>query len=312
VNKTLIPQEQFIERLEENSDFISIAEEARATYERLKRMRSGPKLLRGISTGFPALDNILSGLHQSDFVAIAARPSYGKTALALDLTLHAAKEGYAVGIFSLEASKEQLMDRIVANQASIPLWRIRTGRLNGDADLASIRRTLDAVAKTKLYIDETACPTILEMREKAHRLQRERGLDLLVVDCIQFIQPRIVSDSPARQMTEIARGLKLLAQELDIPIVAVSQLATANAAHRTPRLSCLRESSLLDQYADVVLFLYRKDRETMEISEEAQNVVEVLVAKHRRGPMGMAALKFDPETVRFRAMESRKKASFTP
>ncbi|MEK9194579.1 MAG: replicative DNA helicase [Patescibacteria group bacterium] len=286
--------------------FVHLKDELPAAYERLEKLHEGGGHLRGIPTNFQGIDNLLSGLQKSDLIIVGARPSFGKTAFVLDIARGAALRGSAVGIFSLEMSREQVIDRLIASQAQIPLWRLRTGRLKEEVDFALIRQALDDLSDKALFVDDTPSPNILQMRSMARRLQVENRLDLLIVDYLQLINPRIGSDNIVQQVTEISRGLKSLARELNIPILAVSQLSRAvdQRESKIPRLSDLRESGSLEQDADVVLFLYRKDRERMDLPEEEQNLVEIIVAKHRNGPLGSVKLRFDPEKVSFRNIDT--------
>jgi replicative DNA helicase len=288
--------------------FVHVKDELPIAYERLENLHRGEgKTLRGIPTHFHGLDNILSGFQKSDLIIIGARPSFGKTTFALDIARESALHGQSIGVFSLEMSRDQVIDRLISAQAQIPLWRLRTGRLNEEMDFALIQQSLDEISKTKLFIDDTPSPNILQMRSMARRLQIEHGLDLLIVDYLQLIRPRTNSDSMVAQVTEISRGLKSLARELSIPILAVSQLSRAvdQREGKVPRLSDLRESGSLEQDADVVLFLYRKDRGAIDVPEGEQNIVEVIIAKHRNGPLGAVKLRFDPEKVSFRNVDTK-------
>ena len=288
--------------------FIHIKEELAGAYERLEKLHAGGGAkLRGVPTHFHGLDNILSGLQKSDLIIVGARPSFGKTAFVLDIARAAALSGHSVGVFSLEMSRDQVIDRLLATQAQIPLWRLRTGRLEGDTEFALIQQALDEVSKSNLFVDDSPSPNILQMRSMARRLQIEHGLDLLVVDYLQLIRPRTDSDNMVTQVTEISRGLKSLARELNIPIIAVSQLSRAvdQREGKVPRLSDLRESGSLEQDADVVLFLYRKDRGVLDAPEEEQNLVEIIIAKHLNGPLGTVKLHFDQEKVSFRNIDTR-------
>ncbi|MBI2279050.1 MAG: replicative DNA helicase [Candidatus Brennerbacteria bacterium] len=288
--------------------FVPVQSELPAAYERLENLhRGGHGGYRGVPTGFMGLDNILSGLQRSDLIIVGARPSYGKTTLALDVARQIALQGKSVGIFSLEMSKDQIVDRLIASQAQIPLWRLRTGKLSDDLEFALVQQALDELSKAKIFIDDTPSPTVLQMRSMARRLQIEHGLDLIIVDYLQLVQSRINSDSMVQQVTEISRGLKALARELVIPVIAVSQLSRAvdQREVKIPRLSDLRESGSLEQDADVVLFIYRKDRERNDLPPEEQNRVEVIIAKHRNGPLGSVELRFDPEKVSFRNVDTR-------
>jgi replicative DNA helicase len=286
--------------------FVHIKEELPKAYERFEKLHRGDNgVLRGIPTGFHQLDNILSGLQQSDLIILGARPSFGKTAFALDIARQAALLGYSVGIFSLEMSKDQVIDRLISSQAQVPLWRLRTGRLTDELEFKMVQSALDELSQGKIFIDDTPSPNILQMRSMARRLQLDNGLDLLIIDYLQLIQPRTDSDSMVHQVTEISRGLKSLARELNVPILAVSQLSrdVDKREVKIPRLSDLRESGSLEQDADVVLFIYRKDRERVDLNEEDMNTVEIIVAKHRNGPLGSVKLKFDPDKVSFRSLD---------
>ncbi|MDP1629048.1 MAG: replicative DNA helicase, partial [bacterium] len=222
---------------------------------RLEKLQKGDTSLRGLPTGFEGLNSYLGGLQKSDFIILAARPSLGKTALALDIARHAAiREGIPVGIFSLEMSREQLTERLIAAESRVDLWRLRTGRLqNEKEDRESIENASVKLARAPLFIDDSAMPSVVEMRAISRRLQAERGLGLLIIDYIQMILPRSSYESSVQQMTEISRLLKAMAKELNIPLLAISQLSRA-PEHRTPdqrrpRLSDLRESGALEQDA---------------------------------------------------------------
>ncbi len=286
--------------------FVHLKEELPAAYERLEKLHRGEGALRGVPTHFTGIDNILSGLQRSDLIIVGARPSFGKTAFALDIAREASLKDYTVGVFSLEMSREQIIDRIIASQAQIPLWRLRTGRLASDTEFSFVQQALDDLSKNPLFIDDSPSPNILQMRAMARRLQMERGLDLLIVDYLQLVQPRTSSDNMVQQITEVSRGLKSLAKELNIPVLAVSQLSRAvdQREVKIPRLSDLRESGSLEQDADVVMFLYRKDRDRLDATEEEQNIVDIIVAKHRNGPLGSVQLKFDPDKVSFRNIDT--------
>lgn len=288
--------------------FVHIKEDLPVAYERLEKLHRGEgETFRGIPTQFHALDSLLSGFQKSDLIIVGARPSYGKTSFVLDIARETALQGYSIGIFSLEMSRDQVIDRLIAAQAQIPLWRLRTGRLSDDMDFALIQQAFDEISKTRLFIDDTPSPNILQMRSMARRLQIEHGLDMLIVDYLQLIRPRTNFENMVAQVTEISRGLKSLAREMNIPIVAVSQLSRAvdQREGKLPRLSDLRESGSLEQDADIVLFLYRKDRGAIDVPEEDQNMVEIIIAKHRNGPLGTVKLRFDPERVSFRNIDTK-------
>lgn len=286
--------------------FTHVKDELPLAYERLEKLHQGDKSgFRGIPTRFTKLDQMLSGLQRSDFIILGARPSYGKTTLALDIARNVALDGKAVGIFSLEMSRDQVVDRLISAQAQVPLWRLRTGRLNGEIEFALVQQALDELSKTHIFIDDTASPNILQMRSMARRLQLDHGLDLVVIDYIQLIQPRTANDNIVQQITEISRGLKTLARELNVPVLALSQLSrdVDRREVKVPKLSDLRDSGSLEQDADVVMFIHRKDRERADI-QSTDNTVEILIAKHRNGPTGVVALHFDQEKVSFRNIDS--------
>lgn len=295
-----------ISQLSKPQKFAHVKEELVGAYERFERLHRGDGALRGVPTGFSGLDNILSGLQKSDLILLGARPSFGKTSLALDIVRQAAFKGSCVGVFSLEMSREQIVDRLIASQANIPLWRLRTGRLRDELEFELVRNALDELARVQIFIDDTPSPNILQMRSMTRRLQIEHGIDLLIIDYLQLIQPRASNESTVHQVTEISRGLKSIARELNIPVLALSQLSRAVDQRdvKIPRLSDLRESGSLEQDSDIVLFLYRKDRDKLDTPEEERNMVEVIIAKHRNGPLGTVKLRFDQESVSFRNIDT--------
>ncbi len=282
--------------------FTPLREELKNAYERIEKLHSGEGVMRGVPTGFSGLDNMLSGFQKSDLIILGARPSLGKTSLALDIARHVAvNENLPVGIFSLEMSREQVVDRFISSEAQIPLWELRTGRLKKDEDFALIQSALDKLSTAPIYIDDTPSPTILQMRSMARRLQAEHGLSLIVVDYLQLIQPRPHTENIVQQVTEFSRGLKSMARELNVPVLALSQLSREvdKRDNKRPRLSDLRESGSIEQDADIVMFIYRKDRSILNPSNEDDNTTEIIIAKHRNGPVGMVKLKFDPERASF-------------
>lgn len=274
------------------------------TFERIDLLSQQKGKLRGLSTGFKKLDNILAGLQKSDLIILAARPSMGKSSLALDIARHVAIfENQPVGIFSLEMSKDQLGDRFIASHASIDLWRLRNGRLrddSGDNDFSRIQHAISSLSEAPIFIDDAGSMNMLQMRAMARRLQANRGLGLLIVDYLQLIEPSNKAQSPVQQVTEISRSLKTLSKELNVPVLALSQLSRAVEARvpQIPRLADLRESGAIEQDADVVLFIYREDRYNQESLNK--NKAEILVAKHRNGPLGKAELYFDEQIVSFK------------
>ncbi len=288
--------------------FLVLKDELQGAYERIEKIHQGKGALRGLTTGFHELDGYLSGLQKSDMIVIGARPSMGKTSLALDIARNVAlKDGKSVGIFSLEMAKDQVVDRFIAAEARVSLWKLRTGKLNDDVDFQLIQGALDSLSKTKVFIDDTPSPNILQMRSTARRLQAEHGLDLLIIDYLQLITPRTKSDNVVSQITEISRGLKTLARELNIPVIALSQLSRAvdQRDQKIPRLSDLRESGSIEQDSDVVLLIYRKDKNQQDTAIDEMNMAEILIAKHRNGPTGSVKLKWDPDRVSFDSIDTR-------
>ncbi len=303
--------EQKIFGISQNSrtqKFIPLKSELPGAYERLEKLHQGGKegKLRGVPTGFTKLDNILSGLQKSDLILLGARPSIGKTSFALDIARYAALNGYKVGTFSLEMSAEQIVDRVISAQSQVPLWRLRTGRIQDEAEFSMIQQALNTLSDINLFVEDTPSPNILHIRSMARKLQLEHGLDLLIIDYLQLIMPTTSSTSMVQQTTEISRNLKSLARELNVPVLALSQLSRGVEQRdiKIPRLSDLRESGSLEQDSDVVMFLYRKDREKFDIDEEEKNITEIIVAKHRNGPLGSIRLRFDPEKVTFQNIDT--------
>ncbi len=290
-------------------NFISIRSVLQDTFERIEKLHQGDGRLRGLSTGFADLDNMLSGFQKSDLVVIAARPSVGKTSLALDIARHiAVVEKKPVGIFSLEMSKEQLVDRLLCSQAGIDLWRMRTGKLSSDPnhdDFPRIGHAMGELSEAPIFIDDSATANIMEIRSKARRLHMEFGLECLVVDYLQLMEGRS-QENRVQEIAEITRALKAIARELDIPVIAISQLSRAVEAQKPaiPRLSHLRDSGSIEQDADVVMFIYRKsaDRnyQADDIPSDERHVAEIHIAKHRNGPTGMVKLFFNENLVSFR------------
>src|SRR3989338_7377184 len=286
--------------------FSPIRDALSEAWERIDNLHKGQGVTRGIPTGFEKLDNLLSGLQKSDLVILAARPSLGKTALALDIVRNAAvNHKVPVGIFSLEMSTQQLVDRFIAAEAHVDLWKLRTGRLSEHSD--DFQRINDALARLSeapIYIDDEASATVLQMRAMARRLKAENDLGLIVVDYLQLMQPRTQTDNMVQQITEISRSLKQLAKELNVPVLALSQLSRAVEQRHPPipRLSDLRESGSIEQDADVVMFIYRSDK-VKGARDMRPNVAEILIEKHRNGPTGKVDLYFNQEKVSFTTLD---------
>ncbi len=298
------------------NDFLPLDNLLTAAFDRIDELHKYSGKLRGLPTGFPDLDNLLAGLQKSDLIILASRPSVGKTALALDIARQAAiksKEG--VGIFSLEMSKEQLVDRMLCAQAGVSLWKMRTGNLSDkeeDNDFARIGEAMGKLAEAPIYIDDSGTLSIMEIRAKARRLQMEKGLGLIVIDYLQLMEGRgKYGDNRVQEIAEISRGLKAIARELNLPVLALAQLSRAvEMSHPAiPKLSHLRDSGSIEQDADVVMFIYRKAADRSynpnDLDLEERYKAEIHVAKHRNGPTGRVDLYFDENTVSFKSITKK-------
>ena len=285
------------------SGFIAVKSVLEEAFERMDKLHANRGELRGIPTGFKNLDNILAGLQKSDLIIVAARPSIGKTSLALSFVLSAASAGFSVGMFHLEMSKEQVVDRLISAKSGIDSWRLRTGNLR-EEDFGLMGSAISRLSEMSIYIDDSPGMNIMEMRTKARRLQAEKNLDLLIVDYLQLMESRGRSESRVQEISDISRGLKGLARELNIPVVAVSQLSreVEKRPNRIPQLSDLRESGSIEQDADVVMFIYRDDYYNK--NSDRPNIADIIIAKHRNGPVGQVELYFYPETMVFRSLET--------
>ncbi|HYD93586.1 MAG TPA: replicative DNA helicase [Candidatus Paceibacterota bacterium] len=286
--------------------FVGISEKLHSTWERIETLSKKEDGIRGVPTGLSGLDNLLSGLHPSDLIILAARPSVGKSSLMLDIARNAAKSGFPVGIFSLEMSSEQLIDRMLAAESYVDSWKIRTGAVREEEDFAKIRDALENLSKMPIYIDDKPGNNILSMRAVARRLKREQGIGLIVVDYLQLMTPvgSKASDSLVQQVTEISRSLKSLAREIEVPVLALSQLSRAvEQRGGKPRLSDLRDSGSIEQDADVVMFIHREDRTNPD--SDRQNIAEILVEKHRNGPTGRVELFFDDKRTSFMSLDTK-------
>jgi len=269
-----------------------------ATIEKLQEQRNA---VTGVPSGFVDLDEMTAGFQPSDMIILAARPAMGKTSLALNMAQNAARKGKTVGVFSLEMSKEQLFLRMITSEAMIDAHRFRTGHLT-EKDYGKLSHALGALAEQSVFIDDSPGVGILEMRAKCRRLASQHSLDMLIIDYIQLMQGRGRFESRQQELTSISRSIKILAKELNIPIIALSQLSRAPESrtdHR-PQLSDLRESGALEQDADLVLFIYRAEvYDKQETKPEDQGVAEVIIGKHRNGPIGSVKLTFLNQYTRF-------------
>lgn len=281
--------------------FKTIGSSLSEAWERFEYLNANQDERRGVQSGFTALDNLLAGFQKSDLIILAARPSMGKTTFALDVARNTAlKFGASVGIFSLEMSDQQLVDRMLAAEAGVDSWKLRTGRLSNDHEFAAVQEAMAKLSSAQIHIDDQAGNNILKMRSAARRLKNEHGLDLLIVDYLQLMSPTATkaSDSMVQQVTEISRSLKILARDLEVPVLALSQLSRAvEQRGGKPRLSDLRDSGSIEQDADVVMFIHREDKINKE--SDRPNIAEIMVEKHRNGPVGTAELYFDSKHVRF-------------
>ncbi|MSU45064.1 MAG: replicative DNA helicase [Candidatus Zambryskibacteria bacterium] len=284
--------------------FVAIKEELAEAWERLDRLHTDGVGMRGVPSGFHDIDNKLSGFQKSDLIILAARPSMGKTSLALDIARQAAvNHNIPVGIFSLEMSSQQLVDRMLAAQANVDAWKLRTGKLSRQDDFDAIRSSLDKLSNAPIYIDDQPGNNILKMKSIARRLKSEKGLGLIIVDYLQLMVPtQTKSDNMVQQITEISKSLKNLARELDVPVLALSQLNRAvEARGGRPRLSDLRDSGAIEQDADVVMFIHTEDKYKDEA--EQTNIYEILIEKHRNGETGKVELFFNKKKATFQSMD---------
>ena len=313
IDKTLDEAEQKIFSVSQKhirQDFTPVKPILEEAFDRIDELHKNKGKLRGVPTGFADLDNILAGLQKSNLVILGARPSVGKSSLGLDLVRHAAiKENIPVGIFSLEMSKEEVIDRLICAEANIDLWKLRTGRLSDSGendDFSKIGHAMGVLSEAPIFVDDSASINVMEMRTMARRLQAEHGLKMLVVDYLQLMEGRGRTDNRVQEVSEISRSLKGLARELNIPIIALSQLSRGieSRTDQKPKLSDLRESGSIEQDADVVLFIYREDK--TKADSENKNIAEIMVAKHRNGPIGSVKLFFNEQTTSFKNLDKNR------
>ena len=289
-------------------DISSIEDILAESFERLDDLHKDKGKIRGVPTGFKDLDNILAGLQRSDLIILAARPSMGKTALSLNLAHSVAtKANQPVLVFSLEMSKEQLVDRMLSMESGVDAWNIRTGNLS-DADFEKIGQAMGTLSEAPIYIDDSPGITVSEMRTKARREQHQRQLGLIVVDYLQLMSggSRFGGDgNRVQEISEISRGLKAVARELNVPVIALSQLSRSveSRSPQIPQLADLRESGSIEQDADVVAFIYREDYYNPDT--DRKNITDIFIKKHRNGPTGNIELYFDKEKQRFKGLDKR-------
>lgn len=288
-----------------SQSFTPIRASLAESFDRLDELHKMDSGLRGVPTGFKDLDSVTAGLQKSNLIILAARPGVGKSTLAVNIAQHlAVNEKRPAAMFSLEMSKEELIDRMLTAQADIDAWKLKTGKLS-DEDFTNFSNAMGELAEAPFYIDDTPALSILEMRTKARRLQVEYGIDLLIVDYLQLARSRNL-ENRVQEVGEISQGLKNLARELKIPVLALSQLSRAVEARGTkrPQLSDLRESGSIEQDADMVWFLWREDEEELQPGKPINMTLDI--AKHRNGPLGSIKLSFHGDRIRFFPRESKR------
>lgn len=286
--------------------FITLKEAMTESFERISEIHERKGQLRGLSTGFVDLDNLLAGMQASNLIVLAARPGIGKTAFVLNIAKHVAVDDKVpVAFFSLEMSKEELVDRLLVAQANIDAWRLKTGRLS-DEDFAKITQAMSELAEAPLFIDDTPGVNVLEIRTKARKLQLDRNIGLIVVDYLQLAEAGRRFDNRVVEVSMISQSLKNLARELKVPVVAVSQLSRAveTRSIKRPQLADLRESGAIEQDADIVMFLYREEEDPEQWG--SQILTKLYIAKHRNGKIGTIDLVFRGDRISFYGMEKKR------
>ncbi|OYX43467.1 replicative DNA helicase [Candidatus Saccharibacteria bacterium 32-49-12] len=287
-------------------DLVSMESILTESFDRMEELHRNKGSLRGIRTGYRDMDNMTAGLQRSDLIILAARPAMGKTTLVTNLAYNVATiNKLPVLFFSLEMSKEQLVDRMLADASGVDAWNIRTGNLS-DEDFSKLSEAMGEMAEAPIFIDDTPGVSVLEMRTKARRIAHEQPLGLIIVDYLQLMQGSGRSDgNRVQEVSEISRGLKLIARELNVPVIALSQLSRSveSRSPQIPQLADLRESGSIEQDADIVMFIYREAYYNPET--ERENVTDLIIAKHRNGPTGKIELYFHPERLRFMSLDRK-------
>ncbi|NTW61989.1 replicative DNA helicase [Candidatus Saccharibacteria bacterium] len=287
-------------------DLVSIESILTESFDRMEELHRNKGALRGIRTGYRDLDNMTAGLQRSDLIILAARPAMGKTTLVTNLAYNVATVAkQPVLFFSLEMSKEQLVDRMLADASGVDAWNIRTGNLSDD-DFSKISEAMGELAEAPIFIDDTPGLSVLEMRTKARRANHDQPLGLIIVDYLQLMQGSgRDGGNRVQEVSEISRGLKLIARELNVPLVALSQLSRSveSRSPQIPQLADLRESGSIEQDADIVMFIYREAYYNPET--ERENITDLIIAKHRNGPTGKVELYFHPERLRFMSLDRK-------
>jgi len=295
-----------VTNISSGAGIVNIKDALTEAWTRIEHIHENQDGIRGVPTGFPSLDRTLSGLQKSDLIILAARPSMGKTSLALDIARRAAVEhNIPVGIFSLEMSSQQLIDRMLSAESSVDAWKLRTGQLSKDTEFAHLREGLDRLSKAPIFINDQAGINIMNMRSAVRRMKSEHNLQLVIVDYLQLMTPMRSTDNMVQQVTEISRSLKGLAKDLDVPVLALSQLSRAvEQRGGKPRLSDLRDSGSIEQDADVVMFIHRDDKQNE--NSDKPNIAEIMIEKHRNGPTGHVELYFDDKHTSFREIDKSR------
>lgn len=287
-------------------DLVSIESILDESFDRLEELHRNKGSLRGIKTGYRDLDNMTAGLQRSDLIILAARPAMGKTTLVTNLAYNVATIAkQSVLFFSLEMSKEQLVDRMLADASGVDSWNIRTGNLS-DEDFGKLSEAMGELAEAPIFIDDTPGMSVLEMRTKARRANHDNQLGLIIIDYLQLMQANGNSNgNRVQEVSEISRGLKLIARELNVPVIALSQLSRSveSRSPQIPQLADLRESGSIEQDADIVMFIYREAYYNPET--ERENITDLIIAKHRNGPTGKVELYFHPERLRFMSLDRK-------
>lgn len=287
-------------------DLVSLESILTESFDRLEELHRNKGALRGIRTGYRDLDNMTAGLQRSDLIVLASRPAMGKTTLVTNLAYNVATIAkQPVLFFSLEMSKEQLVDRMLADASGVDAWNIRTGNLS-DQDFSKLSEAMGEMAEAPIYIDDTPGLSVLEMRTKARRAMHEAPLGLIIVDYLQLMQASGRGDgNRVQEVSEISRGLKLIARELNVPVIGLSQLSRSVESRnpQIPQLADLRESGSIEQDADIVMFIYREKYYNPDTDRD--NITDLIIAKHRNGPVGKVELYFHPERLRFMSLDKR-------
>ncbi len=289
------------------NDLISISDLLSDTFDRLEELHENKGSIAGYKTGFPDLDRVTAGFHKSDLIILAARPAMGKTALALNFASNVARiNNKAVLIFSLEMGRQQLINRMLADASGIESFKLETGNFSGE-DFTQISEAMGELSDLPIFIDDTPGLTVMEMRTKARRAAHDHELGMIVVDYLQLMSgsSKRSMDNRVQEISEISRGLKLIARELNVPVIALSQLSRTveSRSPQIPMLSDLRESGSIEQDADIVMFIYREDYYNPDT--ERQNITDLIIAKHRRGATGSVELFFDKARVRFMSLDNK-------